>query len=81
MKGSEKTALIDTVDPTMGDVLMGNLEQLKIENVDYVVANHTEQDHSGALPRVLDTSPEAGVVDTPKCKDLLMDLLLSRKYI
>ena len=31
IKGNEKTALIDTVDPTMVNVLINNLEQLDIE--------------------------------------------------
>jgi len=76
VKGREKTALIDTVDSTMADVLIENLNQLKIKNIDYVVANHAEQDHSGSLPQILDIYPNAKVVATPKCKDMLMDLLL-----
>jgi flavorubredoxin len=76
IKGSEKTALIDTVDPTMQDVLINNLNRLGIDNIDYVVANHAEQDHSGALPRVLEKYPQAKVVATPRCKDMLIDLLL-----
>ena len=76
IKGSEKTALIDTVDPTMTDVLIRNLIGLEVGGIDYVVANHAEQDHSGSLPKILDLYPGAKVVCTPKCKDLLMDLLL-----
>ena len=76
VKGGEKTALIDTVDPTMEDVLIKNLDQLEVKDIDYVIANHAEQDHSGSLPRVLDIYPRAKVVCTPKCKDILMDLLL-----
>jgi len=76
IKGSEKTALIDTVDPTMQDVLINQLNRLGIENVGYIVANHAEQDHSGALPRVLERYPEAKVVATPRCKDMLIDLLM-----
>jgi len=76
IKGSEKTALIDTVDPTMTDVLVRNLRGLEVGGIDYVVANHAEQDHSGSLPKILDLYPGAKVVCTPKCKDLLMDLLL-----
>lgn len=76
VKGREKTALIDTVDSTMADVLIENLNQLKIKNIDYVIANHAEQDHSGSLPQILESYPNAKVVVTPKCKDMLMDLLL-----
>ncbi len=76
VKGSEKTALIDTVDPTMANALMDNLNQLDVKNIDLVIANHAEQDHSGTLPQILKRYPNARVVATPKCKSLLMDLLL-----
>ncbi len=74
--GSEKTALIDTVDPTMEEVLISHLNQLEVENIDYLVANHAEQDHSGTIPRVLERYPQVKVVCTPKCKGMLIDLLL-----
>ena len=76
IKGSEKTALIDTVDPTMTNFLTSNLQLLKVKNIDYIIANHAEQDHSGALPQILKLYPNAKVIATPKCKDLLMELLL-----
>ncbi len=76
IQGSEKTALIDTVDPPMDGLLIDNLNQLNVKNIDFVVANHAEQDHSGTLPKILKLYPNAKVVATPKCKDLLMELLL-----
>ena len=76
VRGSEKTALIDTVDPTMEEVLINHLNQLDVRNLDYVVANHAEQDHAGTIPRVLEKYPQAKVVCTPKCKGMLIDLLL-----
>ncbi|MBU2608887.1 MAG: FprA family A-type flavoprotein [Chloroflexi bacterium] len=76
IKGSEKTALIDTVDPTKENVLLNHLNQLGVENIDYVIANHAEPDHSGTIPRVLEQYPQAKVVATPKCKDMLIDLLM-----
>jgi len=74
IKGSEKTALIDTVDPTMEGVLTNHLNQLGVEKINYVVAHHAEQDHSGALPKVLEKYPQAEVITTPKCKGMLIDL-------
>jgi len=76
IEGSEKTALIDTVDPTMVDTLIDNLNQLNVKVIDYVIANHAEQDHSGAIPQILNIYPNAKVVATPKCKSMLVDLLL-----
>jgi len=75
IQGSEKAALIDAVDPTMERVLLDNLETLGIKRLDYLVANHAEQDHAGAIPAVLAKYPEAKVVCTPRCKGMLFDLL------
>ncbi len=74
VQGSQKVALIDTVDPTMIHVLLAFLEHVPV--VDYVIANHAEQDHSGSIPQVLARYPNAKVVTTPRGKDLLMALLL-----
>ncbi len=76
IKGSEKTALIDTVDPTMEQVLVNHLDELKVKDIDYLVAHHAEQDHSGSIPWVLEKYPRAKVVCTPRCKGMLIDLLL-----
>ncbi|MFQ6121605.1 MAG: FprA family A-type flavoprotein [Dehalococcoidales bacterium] len=76
IKGSEKTALIDTVDPTMQTVLLNHLEQLEIKNIDYVIANHAEPDHSGTLPQILEKYPQAKLVVTPRCKGMLIDVFL-----
>jgi flavorubredoxin len=74
VRGREKVALIDTADPTMTGALMAYLET--VPTVDYVIANHAEQDHSGSLPQVLAKYPSAKVVATPKCRDLLVAMLL-----
>ncbi len=75
IKGSEKTALIDTVDPAKEKELLDNLQKLDAE-VDYVIAQHAEQDHSGSIPKILEVYPDAKVLTNPKCKELLKDLLL-----
>lgn len=73
VQGSEKTALIDAVDPAMADVLTGHLADVK--RLDYVVSQHSEQDHSGAIPRVLEKHPEAVLLCSPKARPLLIDHL------
>jgi flavorubredoxin len=74
VQGSQKVALIDTANPSMTHVLLAYLEDVPV--IDYVVANHAEQDHSGSIPRVLAKYPDAKVITTPKGRDLLMALLL-----
>jgi len=75
IRGNEKVALLDTVDPAKTEVLLDNLVKLGINKIDYVVAHHAEQDHSGSLPDILLVYPDAKVVTNPKCKDMLIDLL------
>ncbi len=77
IQGSDKTALIDTVDPDMSHILLSRLKQLGVERIDYVIANHAEQDHSGTLPQILEKHPQAQVVCTPKCKNMLLDMGLA----
>jgi len=74
--GSERTALVDTVDPAKKEVLLHNLEKAGVKSIDYILAHHGEQDHSGTLPDVLNAYPMAKVVTNVKCKNELMDLLL-----
>jgi len=76
IKGQKKTALIDTVDPTKEDDLLDNLDDLEIEQLDYIVVNHAEQDHSGAIPLMLELYSKAKVVTNQKCKKMLMEHLL-----
>lgn len=73
IKGSDKVALIDTVDPTKWEMLRAQLET--VSQLDYVIIQHVEQDHSGSLPLVLARYPGAKVVTNPRCKGMLIDHL------
>jgi len=75
IKGSEKVALIDTVDPSKVNVLFDNLQTAGAGKIDYVICNHAEQDHSGSIGFVLEKHPCAKVVTNEKCKQMLMSLL------
>jgi flavorubredoxin len=75
VKGSEKVALLDTVDPPMADQLLANVAAASVTNIDYVIAHHAEQDHAGSLPQVLKKFPQAKLVTNAKCKELLQDLM------
>ena len=73
VQGSEKTALLDAVDPSTSDTLLAQLRD--IPQLDYVISHHAEQDHSGAIPAVLEKYPEAQVLTSSKAKNMLVDLL------
>jgi flavorubredoxin len=74
VEGSNATALIDTVDPAKQEELHGMLDDYD-GDIDIIVANHAEQDHSGSIPGVLDRYPDATVHCTEKCKTMLVDHL------
>lgn len=73
--GSEKTAIIDTMYPPKSDEYLKNLDENGITKVDYLIANHGEQDHSGTLPKLIEKYPDAKVVTNPTCKTNLMEML------
>ncbi len=76
IKGSQRNVLIDTVDLSKGQEFIDILKKQGINRIDYVIANHAEQDHSGALSLVLEVYPNAKVITNSKCQDMLMNLLL-----
>lgn len=73
--GSEKTALIDTVHPSMTGEFIRALKSLGLDRIDYIVSNHAEPDHSGSIPAVLAEYPEAKVLANVKCRSLLKSSL------
>jgi flavorubredoxin len=73
VEGSDKTVLVDTVDPTMTHVLLRQLEA--VPRVDFVISNHAEKDHSGSIPAVLKRYPDAMVLCSEKAVDALNDSL------
>ncbi|HOU20814.1 MAG TPA: FprA family A-type flavoprotein [Kiritimatiellia bacterium] len=70
VRGTGKTALIDAVDPAMLEILKRHLSH--VDRVDYIIAQHAEQDHAGGIPFVMEKYPEAIVICSPKAKDLLI---------
>lgn len=65
----EKIALIDSVYAPFTKELLANIgEIVPLEKIDYMVVNHVEGDHSGAVPEVLKYCPKAKVIGTEKCK-------------
>lgn len=61
------------IDPAKLDVLMAQLDA--VGHLDYLVAQHAEQDHSGSIPAVLARYPDAVLVTNPKAKELLQEHL------
>jgi len=67
-----RTALIDTVKAPFAADLIRNVSALiDPGRVDYVICNHAELDHAGALPAVLAAMPNATLVCDAKCEATL----------
>lgn len=68
----EKTALIDTVDRSVTDVFLENIEHtLDGRALDYLIVQHMEPDHSATLMDVLARHPECTVVCNKKILDMI----------
>jgi len=73
--GSKKKALIDSV---LKRYEVEHLEKIRRlidpSSIDYIILNHMEPDHTGAVPRLLELAPEAQVVLTPIALNILQHL-------
>jgi anaerobic nitric oxide reductase flavorubredoxin len=59
----EKIALVDTVWGPFADELLANIARIvDPAKIDYVITNHAETDHSGALPAVMRNAKDARLV-------------------
>ena len=76
VKGSGKTAVIDTMYPPFCDLYLKNFDENGIDKVDYIIANHGEQDHSGSIPALLNKFPDAIVITNDKCRQNIIEMLL-----
>jgi flavorubredoxin len=63
VKGTEKTALIDSVKEQFSDEQVERISKVcDVKSIDYIICNHTEPDHSGALWKLLELAPGATVL-------------------
>mgnify|MGYP006286243063 CR=1 FL=1 len=66
----EKTVLIDTVWQPFSKEFVKNLKkEINLNDIDYIIANHGEVDHSGALPELMREIPETPIYCTKKAID------------
>jgi len=67
VRGKKKTALVDTVNPGFEEELAARINQvMDQEALDYVIMNHAEPDHAGAIPQVMKLNGGATLVTTEK---------------
>ncbi|MGQ4912680.1 MAG: anaerobic nitric oxide reductase flavorubredoxin [Candidatus Thorarchaeota archaeon] len=68
----EKTALIDTVWTPFKSEFVDNLSKvIPLKEIDYIIVNHSEPDHSGALPALMEEIPDTPIYCTQQAKKFL----------
>jgi flavorubredoxin len=75
IKGATHNVLIDSSDIRKIEPFLNDLQSLSLEKIDYIITNHAEPDHSGAIKDVLTLYSDAKIVCTEQCKEILVDLL------
>jgi flavorubredoxin len=61
----EKTVLIDTVWKPFAEEFVDNLsKETDLDKIDYIIVNHGEVDHSGALPKLMELIPDTPIYCT-----------------
>ncbi len=61
----QKTALVDTVWKPFSKEYVNNLEkEIDLNQIDFIIANHAEIDHSGALPLLMEKIPDKQIYCT-----------------
>ncbi|MEM4250884.1 MAG: flavodoxin domain-containing protein [Candidatus Bathyarchaeia archaeon] len=69
----DKTALIDSVYRPFAEEMIEKIKEVvPPEKIDYIIANHVETDHSGAIAEVLRLAPKAKVYGTARCRQGLL---------
>lgn len=75
LKGSEKTALIETAKESFYDMYEQNLKALiSLDQLDYIIVDHTEPDHAGSVVRLLEQNPGVTVVGTVAALNFLKQI-------
>src|SRR5690554_4683295 len=71
----EKVALVDTVKINKMEVYFEKIQEIleKGKQVDYLIINHMEPDHSGAIKEVLHYFPNTKIVGNKKTLDMLQE--------
>ncbi len=72
VKGEHKTALIELSRNGFAEPFMRKVEEIiPLAEIDYIIHNHLEPDHSGVIPIIYKQCPDAQILATAKGKNFL----------
>ena len=76
VKGKEKTVLIESVKTNFFEEHLEKLKEIcEVEKIDYLVVNHTEPDHTGAIEKFLEVAPNTTILASATAINFLKDIL------
>lgn len=80
VKGSDKLALIETVKVKFFDDYLEKIREIvNIDDIDYIVLNHTEPDHAGSVEKLLELNPNIKLVGS-KTAINFMEHITNKKF-
>jgi flavorubredoxin len=75
IRGQDKTVLIEAVKANFFDEFVNDLKELcPVEEIDYLILNHTEPDHSGSVEKLLQLNPKLVVMASPTALTFLKEI-------
>lgn len=75
LKGSEKTVLFETAKAKFMDEYIDKVTLLtNIEDIDYIVMNHTEPDHAGSAVKLMEMNPDITLIGTQMAIDFMKEI-------
>ncbi|WP_097070136.1 FprA family A-type flavoprotein [Rhodobacter maris] len=76
VRGTEGVAVIDTVKAEFAPAFFERLEAVaRYDEIRYIVLNHLEPDHTGAVPELIRRAPQAEILLSPRGLPMLRALL------
>ncbi|MDD2620852.1 MAG: FAD-dependent oxidoreductase, partial [Syntrophomonadaceae bacterium] len=75
VKGQEKTVLIETVKVRLFDEYLEDLQKVvNLSEIDYLIMNHTEPDHSGSVAKLLEKVPTITILGSQTALGFLKEI-------
>lgn len=76
VKGTQKSCLFETVKEKFFDEYLAKIQSvMDLKELDYIVCNHTEPDHSGSLRRLMELAPKAVVLGSNSAITFLKEIV------
>ncbi len=75
IRGSDKTVLMEVCEEKFFDEYLSNVKSVvNLSDIDYLIMNHTEPDHSEAVAKLIDLVPNLTVLGSPTALSFLRDI-------